>query len=450
MIELKVKIEAAEPQRQRAIYVLNLLASITGIRLRRVLDNPDLIYGTTSLPAANRIPISDIEFSGKWQRRRLLDLELNLPIEIENIFDSDDKKLLRYDLLGIIYRRLVSNLTESAGGYGKLRHCEYRPPEFCDYAHFFCRWLILTGKLPSNFDLGSPWPNKAPYALGLSHDIDILKRRIFGGAKLIANSLLGKKIPGGFLGSMVGLGDSLYSTITGRPNPYCRFFESICPASKATVFVFAGKRNDPKDPTYKLNQLAKILARFGLDELEIALHNGIGTSVDKEALTASRNKLSEILHREVKGIRPHYLDCQFPDFWLNLNGFSYSSSIGSDRAPGFVSGIEFPFYGFDFFSGKTIDIIELPLGLMDCALLGQTSPETAKAIENKILADCQASHCLLVLDWHNTAFYDHDYPGWGDSFWRLLDCSRKAGAFVASLGEIDDYWRNRCASLFLS
>ncbi len=447
MFELKIKLAAGLNSRQRAVYVLNLLSSITGIRMRFSDSDPDIVYGQTGEPGANLIPV----FEGDLFREKRYELHpetgVYLPQEMIDTPFSISERRLSFDLLAAIYGQLAVRL-QSLGEYGRNDGSGgYQPPEFHRYAAFFCRWLTATGRLPAEFEIKSPWPNNAPFALGLSLDIDILRRRPFGGMKLIARSLHGRGLPGGLSGALAGFADTLWSSLTGRQNPYHRFTRILDGLDGATIFAFAGRRNDPRDPTYRLDELKTVL---GAGRFEIALHNGIGSSGDPEQLAYAKKRLSEIFDCAVLGIRPHFLDCRFPEFWKNLGGFAYSSAVGSDIVAGFAAGIEFPFFGVDFRTAAPIDILELPLGLMDCALHRDDRPESAETLLGKVIDDCLKSHALLVLDWHNTSFYDNDYRGWAGTYARLLERSRAAGAFIAPLGRIDDYWRHRCASLFLS
>jgi len=449
MIELKIKIEVDRQSRQRAIYVLNLLSSITGIRMRLSEDDPDIVYGESGGLGANLIPV----FEGDLFRERRYDLHAEsgvyLPREMIGPPFSLDERRLSFDLLAAIYGRLAVRL-QSCKRYGRSDWSGgYQPPEFHRYAAFFCRWLTATGKLPTEFAIKSPWPNNAPFALGLSFDIDILRRRPLGGMKVIARSLYGRGLPGGLGGALAGFTDTLWSSLTGRQNPYHRFTRVLDESDGVTIFAFAGRRNDPRDPTYSLDELRKVLDAAG-GRFEIALHNGIGSGGDPEQLAYAKSCLSEIFKCAVIGIRPHFLDCRFPEFWKNLGGFAYSSAVGSDTVAGFPAGVEFPFFGVDFQTAEAVDILELPIGLMDCALHRDNRPESAETLLDQVIDDCLKSHALLVLDWHNTSFYDKDYRGWSGTYAGLIERSRAAGAFIAPLGQIDSYWRNRCASLFLS
>jgi hypothetical protein len=327
---------------------------------------------------------------------------------------------------------------------------QFISPKFNAYFELLIRALKSKGKLPAHFKPLSPWPNNAPFALGLSHDIDILKRKIPGSVKILLKSITSKDIPGGVKGSIRGLADATISSLTGKTNPYQHFDKYLEKVTDCTFFVFAGKRLSPKDPTYTHGISGKMLSLWDSVVLEIALHNGIGSWRNKAELAVAKAMLEELIQPNIKGIRPHYLDCKFPDFWNNASFFDYSSTVGSDKIPGFTAGLNFPFWGFNFDTGEKINILEMPIGLMDCALFAIKDENRRQQALDNIIDACIANHGLLVIDWHNTSIYEPDYPGWFESYNYIIQKAKDNHAFMASLGKISDHWRNHCASVFLS
>ena len=317
----------------------------------------------------------------------------------------------------------------------------YIYPFFDSFVNLFVQSLKEADLLPDAFEKTSPWPRGASFALGLSHDLDILRRRIPGGAAMLVKSVFSNSVPGGVGGSIRGLLDSLTAMITFGKNPYRAFDKWFDIENNATYFIFSGKRRSSSDPTYKLRKVSRELSSFDNENYEIALHNGIGTWSDPAELAKQRSRLSDMLKTEIRGIRPHYLDFQLSDFWKNIEGFGYSSSIGSDEIPGFAGGINFPFFGIDFETCEAFDILEMPIGLMDCALFSIKDKTLRNRTLNEIIKTSIAGHGLLVLDWHVRTAYRPDFPGWLETYLHVLDEAKSAGAYIAPLGEIDKLWR---------
>jgi hypothetical protein len=454
MDEIAISFYCSDILKQRTKVILNLIGSVTRLRFRQVDNDADIIYGDSEQPCKLHIPEIDYVFSPEeWQqfngRSRLI-----VPgfIQARSLVVTDKK--LGIDLFKLAYLFLVEGLNgpnkprwDLAQIKTGLRHVY---PFFNSYIDLFIDSLKVSGILPESYQRLSPWPNDAPFAVGISHDVDILKRKLPGGVKMLGKAVFSDSIPGGVNGSLVGLTESLKSTVSIGQNPYYQFSKWQELDNSATYFIYAGHRKSSNDPTYKINQAAQAIGEFDSKRLEIALHNGIGTSGNTDALEESRDKLARQFGVEVKGIRPHYLDFELPDFWTKARGFSYSSSIGSDTLPGFTGGINQPFFGFDFHAGTMTDILELPIGVMDCALMAIKDTILRERTIEDIIANMKTSYGLLVLDWHQRTAYVPDFPGWLATYEHIIALAKDAGAYIASLGEIDSYWRTHCASVFSS
>ena len=71
------------------------------------------------------------------------------------------------------------------------------------------------------------------------------------------------------------------------------------------------------------------------------------------------------------GVRPHYLSVSLPEYWRKSAelGFEYSSCLGFDEEIGFYRGIDLPFMPFDADNDTPLEIVEIPIAVMDCGLI---------------------------------------------------------------------------------
>lgn len=454
MNKISIDFKCSELLKKKAIYILNLISSITSISFTISQNNPQIVYGEEY--GSPRLYIPYIEYEAKdseWQlftgRSRLMLPGFIQPVSLE----VNDNKL-GIDFFSLAYHFLEMGLADSSQERWspdlidtRIRHVY---PFFNSFVTLFVNTLRKSGCVHENFVISSPWPNQAPLAIGLSHDLDIFKRKFIGSLGILAKSVLTNEIPGGVGGSVKGLAHTMKSSVSAGDNPYYQFKKWFNLENRSTMFLFAGERKSANDPTYKIKDVAKELSKYDNSNFEIAYHNGIDTSDEIEHLEENKTQLEKHFNYEVQGIRPHYLDFKLPSFWTKIKSFSYSSSVGSDTIPGFTSGLNFPFYGFDFKSAQPFDILEIPIGLMDCALFDIKDHILRERTLNDILANCRDSHGLLVLDWHVRTAYDPDYPGWFDSYISILEKAKAQGAYIASLDEINRYWRKHCESVFLS
>ncbi len=454
MNRISIDFKCSELTRKKAIYVLNLISSITSIGFTISSTDPQIVYGEQSGNPKLHIPYIEYEATDEeWQlftgRSRLVLPGFIQPVSLE----VNDGKL-GIDFFSLAYHFLEMGLADKKQERWspelidtRIRHVY---PFFNSFVTVFVNTLKSSGCIHENYVLDSPWPNKAPLAIGLSHDLDIFKRRFFGSLGMLAKSVYSDDIPGGVGGSVKGLAHTMKSKVSAGGNPYNQFARWFGLEGRSTLFLFTGERKSGNDPTYKIKDVAKELAKHDSGKFEIAFHNGIGTSEEPNTLDRNKSELERQLDCEVRGIRPHYLDFELPSFWYNLERFGYSSSVGSDTIPGFTSGMNFPFYGFDLGTAEPLDILEIPIGLMDCALLEIKDPVLRERTIDDMLANCRDSQGLLVLDWHIRTAYEPDYPGWLAAYISILEKAKAQGAYIASLDEINGYWRNRCESVFLS
>jgi hypothetical protein len=464
MTELTCSLKCPVRAEKIAVYMLNLIASITGLRFRRVDGQADINYGEVCESESLVIPHRKIDEElglsdpDSWNLLESGDFKIVLPgyIKSESALrqvNVHNGKIV-FDLFLLMFNFLKTALSfhnrvpEFFQRFKTGNGCIF--PIFEGYIEYFLQILKYCHKIPLDFQRKSPWPGGAVFALGISHDIDIFKRKFPGSVAMLMKSIFSDEIPGGVKGSLTGLFESVSTTLTGKTNPYSLIEKWFDIESEKTFFIHAGERWSPKDPTYDPQDVKRTLDRFNKDCFEVGLHNSIGTWVDKQKLKKQRDMLSDIFDRDIEGIRPHYLDCKYPDFWRNAEEFKYSSSVGSDTIPGFTCGINIPFFGFDFDTGDVLDILELPIGLMDCALFTANEKTVRERMIDELIDACISTHGLLVLDWHTRTAYEPDFPGWFETYCLILKKARSAGAFIAPLSKINNYWKSHCTSFFLS
>jgi hypothetical protein len=340
------------------------------------------------------------------------------------------------DEIAAIASRL--SLSLKMGPYSNDRHAPSNEPLISEIVSSFCNKLKQAGIVPERQPVISLWPEKSCFGLAVTHDVDILRRTILGGLRLWVNGHL----PGG----MNAVFDSVKWRMGLNLNPYnClakwqKMENEI--GLNSTYFIFAGRRQHNFDPVYNLSWLPF----ENIPNRAISLHSSIGCYMG-QGLCEPKNQLESISKAKIAGIRPHYLSAFMPEFWQAAydSGFEYSSSLGFDDAIGYMHGIDLPFYPFDTASDKPIPILEIPIAIMDCGLIGNsdTSDEAVLARGIGLLERVARSGGLIVLDWHQRTLYNRDYPGWGALFEKLVMESRARRAYFATLEEINGIMKSR-------
>lgn len=279
------------------------------------------------------------------------------------------------------------------------------------------------------------WPDGGKFGAAFTHDVDIARRSVAGGMRLLFNK--------GARGSIRGIADTVSSAIGRRPNPY-----DMIPlwlekekdlGILSTFFVFAGARRHGNDPKYKLGRLNKSLSAIKKRGCETALHTTI-ESYDGKYIGEAKSSLEDHCGGEIHGARPHYLSADLPAYWRAVadSGLIYSSCLGFDDRAGHFDGIDLPFVPFDHENDCPINSVEIPLSIMDCGLTGSQEADSEEVFNKgrEIVDRAAESGGLVVLDWHQRTLYEPDYPGWGDLFIRLAQYIIEKGAYTDTMAGI--------------
>ena len=291
------------------------------------------------------------------------------------------------------------------------------------------------GVFDSPTDNSLLWPGDHKFALASTHDVDIIRRSVGGSVRL----LFKRDVPGG----LRGLLDSCKSITGPARNPYDKIREWIDLENrydiKSTFFIFPGNRKNRNDPKYRVDRLRDSFEYIKENNCQLALHTGIECHRG-ENMEESGELLNRAAGVAVRGIRAHYLSARLPEYWrgaAELN-FEYSSCLGFDEEVGFYNGIDLPFMPFDVEKDTPLDIVEIPIGIMDCGLINDDYKNINESLDagKKIVDRVKKAAGILVLDWHQRTMYNTDYPDWAKTCFDLVEYARKEGAFLTTMEDI--------------
>jgi hypothetical protein len=308
-------------------------------------------------------------------------------------------------------------------------------------------------RLRRDLGLTPPTWDGATFAVALTHDVDSVRRWTRGGLAGAAARLKGDVASGrgrAALREAKGLALVPVHKLRGT-DPNWRFSEIVHETrrhggSGCTFFVLGG-HSDPHDgasePYERLRP--RLVDELGALGAEIGLHGSYRSARDVRLL-AEEKRCLEQLGVGVVGQRYHYLRV---DPHHNLEpladaGLRYDSTLGFPDAIGFRTGLARPFRPWDFALDEPLDIVELPLAVMDVTLaepryLG-LSPRAAWPLLEHLLdlaAACRAGFAVL---WHPERFDRATANGWDALYWRFLDDVKRRGGRCMSAGELVELW----------
>ena len=296
--------------------------------------------------------------------------------------------------------------------------------------------------------LGVPKP---PFVVALTHDVDSPWRwtpiGLRGAAARLKQDLLHARIRSAAR-EATGLALAPLHRRRGT-DPNWRFEEIATEerrrgARNSTFFVLAGHA-DPHDgaapETYERlrPRLVETLRGVGA---EIGLHGSYTSADDPERLREEKATL-EALAGPVRGHRYHYLrgDPHRNLAPLAALGFAYDTTLGLPDVIGFRAGIARPFRPWDFGRDEPLDLLEIPLAVMDATLQRYMRLSVRQAARRVMrLLDWAAEHGgAFAILWHPDRFDALTSGGWDSLYWRVLEGVQERGGVCMSAGELSSH-----------
>ncbi|MEO8066908.1 MAG: polysaccharide deacetylase family protein [Flavobacteriales bacterium] len=276
------------------------------------------------------------------------------------------------------------------------------------------------------------YPEGREFAVCLSHDIDLLftpfRSRLAKAAPLGARALLG--VLGGVMQRGIDPRYDLDNVLRA---------ERKHNATSSFYFLSLPKGEDGYN--YDPGSIGEQLSAVKQAGCEIGLHGGHSAWHDGTHLQEEKQRLERAADATVTGYRNHFLRFALPDTWklLAQHGFTHDSTLAySDRA-GFRNGMCHPFRPYDHTSGGYLDIMELPLAIMDAGLFVNMKLDRTTAMDlcKRMIARVKQCNGVLTLLWHNNYFQGD----MGRFYDELLGHLKNEGAWLTSSASLLEHWQ---------
>ena len=277
--------------------------------------------------------------------------------------------------------------------------------------------------------LNIEWPERAPFAVVLTHDIDFPR-----------------------MGKTYALATALKALHYGKFSESIKrvvgvFSKSLDPFVNYRMIMDIESRFNAKSTFFflvddKLNEMADEIGSIVDRGWEVGLHTGYFSYDDPLKISNEKSTLEKISGIRVKGVRNHFLRFSTPRTWEILSQFfEYDSTYGYADHVGFRNGMCHPFKPSTL-DGKTISIWEIPLTVMDTTFYKYMDADVREAFEwVKLLAEkVRKVNGVITILWHNTTFDELMYGEYAKLYRTLLRFFREQKAWLTSCGELYDYW----------
>ncbi len=227
--------------------------------------------------------------------------------------------------------------------------------------------------------------------------------------------------------------------------PAARYFlleQDISKGCRAGIDFIRSLLNIENDPAYCLDTICRLESRYGFRssfywmtsssyrmdsrhagklleiirafEGEIGLHPNTGTYNCLEKLAAEKSKMEKVLGYRVEGCRHHYLQVSAPLTWRIQEqlGLKYDASFGFHDIEGYRCGICYPYRAFDLEENRMLNLVEVPLVIMDTTLNARYNAAQSIEVIKQHIDTCRMYKGIISLLWHNDALDSYDWDGW--------------------------------------
>jgi peptidoglycan/xylan/chitin deacetylase (PgdA/CDA1 family) len=281
------------------------------------------------------------------------------------------------------------------------------------------------------------YPEGKNFAVCLTHDIDVVylypsKLSImYNAAKSLKEHQIktALKIP--------------FYKINKNWNPLCDFEDIMALEEKydaKSSFYFLTLNKGDLDFNFEIEDFEHEIGNIADNGWEVGLHGGHNAYNALDVIEDKKKRLEKVLGKKVIGYRNHFLKFKVPDTWelLSKAGFKYDSTFGYADCVGFRNGMCHPFRPFNLDTGKEIDILEIPLTIMDRTLLDYMRLDFDKAWDvTKMLIDIVEKHNgIITILWHNTYMVDDKLK----FYEQILKYCYEKKAWMTSGEEIWKWW----------
>lgn len=287
------------------------------------------------------------------------------------------------------------------------------------------------------------YENNKNFTIILSHDID----DIYFSSRQLFRSF----IPLPLNKDKFGLVKFISSYIK-KQKPYINFRKIIEIEKRydaTSTFFFLTSEKDIFGEKYKIEDLLEEIF-FILDEgCEVGLHTSYYAFDNLNMIKTEKERLEKITGKSIVGVRNHLLRFHIPNSWETLAkaGFSYDSSLGYYDMLGFRNGMCHPFQPYNLDSKKKINIIELPLCIIDITLFSYMKKSAIESWHyiKKIIDNVEKYGGVLTILWHNWTFsYPVSYAGlfgkeWTDLYKKILEYCQFRKAWITTCEEVCKY-----------
>ena len=186
---------------------------------------------------------------------------------------------------------------------------------------------------------------------------------------------------------------------------------------------------------------------------EVGLHGSIQAAGNAHEMENERRTIEHVIGERIEGNRQHYLVFSAGGtFWdLHEAGIRHDSSVGYSDAVGFRAGTSLPFHPYDHARDERIEMMEIPLGVMDVARIKPGEERVSlDALWTDLLQRGAAIGGLVTVLWHPRMFDFETHPAGRAPYESLVRMAKDRELPFLRTHDIARWWRAREGVTLLS
>jgi peptidoglycan/xylan/chitin deacetylase (PgdA/CDA1 family) len=282
------------------------------------------------------------------------------------------------------------------------------------------------------------YPNKKKFAVCLTHDIDDIYPPL---RHLILSSFCCLKEL-----NFNDLSNQISWKLNKKKSPYINFKEIMQLEEKydaKSSFYFITAKEDVRRFRYDVRDVKDELGVISDSGWEVGLHGGYYSYNDFNEIVKEKTMLENVLGQKIIGFRNHYLRFKVPNSWelLSNAGFKYDTTFGYEDMIGFRNGMCHPFRPYNLSENREIDILEIPLVIMDGSLFEITNTLEEAWKHAKYLIDIvEKYNGVITILWHNNVFSCPFRHTWKIIYEKILKYCHEKDAWMTHGKDICEWW----------
>jgi len=328
-------------------------------------------------------------------------------------------------------------------------------------------------ELAERFSLEPLWPERRPFVMCLTHDVDLLSLHLTPAQALRRARVSLTKSPGDRGGRLARLerfgravAKPLFGGVRSAPSTAqtidcalalereygvpASYFFTVYPPARRSRYDCLYRMSDRCTFQGEVVRVGDVVRALFAEGFDVGLHGSYGTATDWEGLASEKRVLEAALGADVTTTRQHFLhwDIRRTPSVQARAGLTADSTAGFNRNVGLRFGTSLPFFWFDVEAQQRGDVLEVPLVVQEGALFASNSLEldasAAVAVVKDLIDKIAAVHGVVTLLFHPDSFIDEVYI----SLYRwCIEYGLQRGAWFASVRDIDRWWRARATRL---